>query len=58
MATYYASKAYVLSFSEALAQEVKGTKVTISCLCPGPTTTGFQKRAGMKESRLFTMKNR
>ena len=53
MAVYYATKAYVLSLSEALANEVAGTGVTVSCFCPGPTDTGFQKRAGIENSRLF-----
>jgi len=53
MAVYYATKAYVLSYSEALAEEVAGTGVTVTCLCPGPTRTGFQARARMDESRLF-----
>lgn len=53
MAVYYATKAYVLSLSEALASEVAGTGVTVTCLCPGPTRTGFQARAEMGESRLF-----
>jgi short-subunit dehydrogenase len=52
MANYYASKAYVLSFSEALANELKGTGVTVTALCPGPTATNFQARAGMAQSRL------
>jgi short-subunit dehydrogenase len=52
MAVYYASKAYVLSFSEAIAEEVKGTGVTVTVLCPGATETGFQKRAAMEDSRL------
>lgn len=52
MANYYASKAYVLSFSEALANELEGTGVTTTCLCPGPTRTGFQDRAAMQESKL------
>ncbi|HYI01669.1 SDR family oxidoreductase [Hyalangium sp.] len=52
MAVYYATKAYVLSFSEALANETQGSGVTITCLCPGPTKTGFQERAKMEESRL------
>jgi short-subunit dehydrogenase len=56
MATYYASKAYVLSLTEAIATEIQGTGVTISCLCPGPTKTGFQERSGLKKSRLFTVK--
>jgi uncharacterized protein len=46
MAVYYASKAYVLSFSEALAEELRGTGVTVTTLCPGPVPTGFQARAG------------
>jgi short-subunit dehydrogenase len=53
MAVYYATKAYVLSFSEALANEVAGSGVVVSCFCPGPTNTGFQKRAGIENSRLF-----
>ncbi len=53
MAVYYATKAYVLSFSEALANEVAGSEVVVSCFCPGATDTGFQKRAGMENSRLF-----
>jgi len=52
MAAYYASKAYVLSFSEAIADEVRGTGVTVTALCPGATETGFQKRADMENSRL------
>lgn len=47
MAIYYATKAYVLSFSEALAAELEGQGVTISVLCPGPTATGFTARAGL-----------
>lgn len=53
MAVYYATKAYVLSFSEALANEVAGSNVVVSCFCPGATDTNFQKRAGMENSRLF-----
>ena len=52
MAVYYATKAYVLSFSEALANELVGTGVTVTALCPGPTKTGFQARAQMEESKL------
>jgi short-subunit dehydrogenase len=53
MAVYYASKAYVLSFSEALASELQGTGVTVTALCPGPTNTGFASAAGVEQSRLF-----
>lgn len=52
MAVYYASKAFVLSFSEALANELEGTGVTVTALCPGPTASGFQARAAMEESKL------
>ena len=52
MASYYASKAYVLSFTQALAREVKGSGVTITALCPGPVSTGFQDRAALDTSRL------
>ena len=53
MAVYYATKAYVLSFSEALANEVARSGVVVSCFCPGATDTNFQKRANMENSRLF-----
>lgn len=53
MAVYFATKAHVLSFSEALANELRGSGVTVSVLCPGPTRSGFQERAGMERSRLF-----
>lgn len=53
MAVYYASKSYVLSFSEALANELRGTGVTVTALAPGPTRTGFQKRGELEDSRLF-----
>lgn len=52
MAVYYASKSYVLHFSEALAEELKGTGVKVTALCPGPTASGFQSAAKMTESRL------
>ena len=52
MAVYYASKAFVVSFSEAIGNELSGTGVTVTALCPGPTTTEFQDRARMQESRL------
>ena len=53
MAVYYATKAYVLSFSEALANELAGTGVTVTALCPGPTITEFQKQAGLEATFLF-----
>ena len=52
MAVYYATKAYVLHFSEAIANELQGTGVTVTCLCPGPTATEFQKRANIAGIRL------
>lgn len=55
MAVYYASKAFVLSFSEALWREALGTGVHVSCLCPGPTATGFRERAGTGATRLATL---
>jgi len=53
MSVYYATKAYVLSFSEALANELGGTGVTVSTLCPGPTRTGFGGRARMERARVY-----
>jgi uncharacterized protein len=53
MAVYYATKAYVISFSEALANELADKGITVTCLCPGATETGFAGRAGNDESRLF-----
>jgi short-subunit dehydrogenase len=53
MAVYYATKSFVLSFSEAVAEELGGTGVTVTVLCPGPTRTGFQDRADMGDSRLL-----
>jgi len=52
MAIYYASKAFVLSFSEALWKEAEGTGVLVSCLCPGPTESKFRERAGTGKTRL------
>jgi short-subunit dehydrogenase len=53
MAVYYATKAYVLHLTEALSEETRGTGVTFTALCPGPTSTNFEKRADLHESRLF-----
>jgi short-subunit dehydrogenase len=53
MAVYYATKAFVLSFSEGLAEELKGSGVTVTALCPGPTATQFSKSAQVQESALF-----
>jgi short-subunit dehydrogenase len=54
MAVYYATKAYVASLSEALAEELRGTNVTVTALCPGYTETGFAKRASeLHRPRLF-----
>jgi short-subunit dehydrogenase len=52
MAVYFATKSYVLSFSEALGEELRGTGVTVTALCPGPTPTGFQKRAAMERTPI------
>lgn len=54
MSVYYASKAYVLSFSEGLSGELKGTGVTITALCPGATKTNFAHFASMENSLLFS----
>src|SRR6476469_8717390 len=53
MAVYYATKAYVLSFSQALAEELRDSGVTVTALCPGPTATGFAARARLGTTRLF-----
>jgi short-subunit dehydrogenase len=55
MAVYYASKGFVLSFSEALWREAQGTGVKVSCLCPGPTASKFRERAGTGKTRLTSM---
>jgi uncharacterized protein len=54
MSTYYASKAFLLSHSLALANEARGTGVTVTALCPGPTRTQFQERARINETALFS----
>jgi len=53
MAVYYATKAYVLSFSEAIDNEVRDKGVTVTALCPGATESGFQAAAAMEESALI-----
>jgi len=53
MSVYYATKAYVLSFSEGLAGEVSDTSVSVTCLAPGPTRTAFVDKADMNETPLF-----
>jgi hypothetical protein len=53
MAVYYATKAYVLSFSEALAEELRDTKIKVTTLCPGPTSTNFSKASGTDNIKFF-----
>lgn len=53
MAVYYATKGFVLSLSEAIAEEIRGSRVTITTLCPGPTETAFEKNAALTDSSLF-----
>lgn len=53
MAIYYAAKAFALSFSEALGEEVRTNGITVTALCPGPTNTNFQSRANMANTQLF-----
>jgi short-subunit dehydrogenase len=53
MSVYFATKAYVLSFTEALENELSGTGVTVTALCPGPTATGFTGRAELGSSKLY-----
>jgi short-subunit dehydrogenase len=57
MATYAATKAFVLHFSEALHEEVKGKGVTVTCLCPGAVKTEFQEVAGVNERSLRAWKD-
>lgn len=52
MSVYYATKAFVLHFSEALSNELEGSGVTVTALCPGPTASDFQNKADMHESGL------
>jgi short-subunit dehydrogenase len=55
MAVYYATKAYVLHFTEALAVELRSTSLHVTCLAPGPTHTGFAQAANMSSARLFRL---
>jgi hypothetical protein len=57
MATYYASKAYLLNWSEAIAHELRGTGVTVTALCPGPTRSEFFTAAKMTDSALAKTRN-
>lgn len=56
MAVYYATKAYVLRFSEALASELRSSGVTVTALCPGPTASQFATAAGAEKSEAFSGK--
>ena len=55
MAVYFASKAYLVSLSQALLREVRESGVTVTCLCPGPLRTPFLTRAGAQQVRLFRL---
>ena len=57
MAVYFATKAYILSFSEAIANELEGTGVTVTVLCPGSTASAFHERTGMADSKMLKSKN-
>lgn len=52
-AVYYATKSFVLSFSKGLARELRGSGVSITALCPGPTDTPFEKKSGATETALY-----
>src|SRR6185503_16046857 len=54
MAVYFATKAFVMSFTDALYEEMKRSGVTLTTLSPGPVETGFQARAGMKRARALS----
>lgn len=53
MAVYYATKAYVLSFTEAIAEEIRGSGVTATAFCPGAFSSGFQRAAHAENTRLI-----
>jgi len=56
MSVYFATKAYVISFSQAIACELKGTGVTVTTLCPGPTESGFQTASYMGDSKIVKVR--
>lgn len=58
LAVYHATKAYVVSLSEALAEELKDTPITVTCLCPGPTDTDFFETADMEDTRVYRNKDK
>ena len=58
MATYYATKAFVNSLSQALANELAGSGITVTCLCPGPTDTEFAAVSGMQSTKAFSVGHR
>ncbi len=58
MAVYFATKSYVLHFSEAINSELKGTGVSVTALCPGPTETNFANAAGFKDDGIFDKKQK
>jgi short-subunit dehydrogenase len=53
MAAYYATKSYVLSFSKGLARELRGTGVSVTVVCPGPTKTPFEGKSGAQQTFLY-----
>ncbi len=53
MAAYYATKSYVLSFSKGLARELRGSGVSVTVVCPGPTKTPFQEKSGVEQTFLY-----
>lgn len=57
MAVYFATKSYVLHLTEAINAEVKGSGVSLTALCPGPTESGFQAAAEIEQNMLFNKKN-
>lgn len=58
MAVYYATKAYVNSLSQAMADELRGSGITVTCLCPGPTDTEFAQVAGIEQTKQFSVGHR